>query len=215
MNDTVDRSFVRLETFWRDFMHTQVILKPIAPRRGDVESFLDAVFGRLTTHAIIGSSLPVTCVCSGCRNNTNNRESSVCETHLGVTRGVLEAVLGVPLEIRADQEPYHDCHIHIETASAISGFHSIPCARRVGSVELFAGSVGSGSVLDRRHGLWNLVPPDIFTVLYVCQEFRTAEDVVMETGLTLERVVQVLDHCYQAGWVECEFALVPNRVGIT
>lgn len=194
--------FVPLEDFWAGFF--EMTARPAPPPRepAALAGYLRTVFGDLAEHAVAPlAALPFEIACTGCRNNTAGApRPAICRTHVGVIKGVLQAMTHVPLALDYRPGDAGRCTITASLAGPL-----VAHARRLAHVE----AAGDGTrfwVTDRNRGEAVGITAETFAVLAALDEERTPAALAAATGLGEPAVRAILDQCYALGLVSCRFA---------
>ena len=210
MRDRTNQTFFPIREFWADYLYSQVSVSPPELKSDAVSSYLDLLFGGLTKHELNDiKALPISGTCTGCRNNTDLRRDSVCQTHIGAVRGTLEAILKVPLQITYTPEPGSKCCLKIEIEKSIDGRPLAAWARTMHHVILTENN-SSYLVHDNLSFLDTEITEDTFRVLKEASDFITPKKLALKLDMDLLYTTQILDECYQLGWVESTFKVDPE-----
>lgn len=198
-------AFVPLAEFWSNFFEMSARNGPPPCEDASLKRYFGGVFGELTTHRFerLGP-LPVSIRCGGCHNNTPDRKNAVCNTHLGVLKGVFQAMTHVPLDARFHARPGGDCHIMLELASGPDGRKPVAHAARLAHAVLVA-QPGQVLLTDARNGAQHTLTPAAAAVLAALDDERTVADIAASTRLPVAEVQAILDQCYSVGWISCRF----------
>lgn len=197
---------IPLEDFWSDHLSDMVSVRPPARTPDAIRQYLDLLFGGLTVHAPQQvQTLPIQVDCRECRNLEGQRQDSVCRTHLGVIRGTLQAVLGVPLAADFSSDEDGRCRISLWLARADNGQPLIATARRASYIRVEGLGSGRCWVSDLRSAAVTEINEPTARLLLGSDEARSVEDLALEQGVDLQVAAPILDQCFQLGWVECGF----------
>lgn len=206
MRDRSDQHFLPLLDFWSDILFAQTSSSPPA----DVVGHLDTMFGGLTRHALAPrDSLPVGVECTQCRNNQGDRRDAVCQTHVGVVRGTLEARIGVPLRATWEPGSQGHCRIQLERELAEDGRPLEPRARRAPWVRMVE-HAGAHFIADDRTGWMIAVAPAVAATLASTTTFRGVAELASELGRDHAEVGAILNACLANGWMERSYRIATN-----
>lgn len=195
--------FVPLQEFWADYLRAFFVYRHQTLDAASLASYLDSFFGALTAHRFDDlGALPIRGVGTECRNNTHERRPSICETHVGAVRGVLETHLGVPLEISYDPQPCRECRLHIAVRGTAKGDPVVARARRRDRVRLYD---TPPTVVDTDTGRRTSVTRETLSLLGLLDDFTTARELSANHRLDLRRVASLLDYCLREGWIDHDF----------
>src|SRR5262249_36678236 len=169
-----------------------------------LQRYVEGVFGELTQHAFDSLEvLPTRITCTGCRNNTAKRRDAVCETHVGVLRGVFQAMGHVPTEAAYAADRGGHCVSALKLAT-LDGVPVTPFATRLDHVELYQ-AAGQAMLLDRRTGVGYALMPAAASILALLDRSRSPAELVTATALSDAAVRTTLDQLYTVGWSSWRF----------
>lgn len=99
--------YVSLRRFWRTFArHSPAWSRRPLPFLPSLLHGLNAYFGELTFHTVVGGSADeLRLACLGCKNAAGAQLAHVCETHMGVLEGTAELAAG---DVEASYQPARD-----------------------------------------------------------------------------------------------------------
>ncbi|QQO34258.1 hypothetical protein JJC00_00620 [Bradyrhizobium diazoefficiens] len=197
-------AYVSLRDFWSQYFELTSRANP-PPREAVVlQRYVGSVFGDLTEHRFDHlDTLPITVQCSACQNNTAQRKEAVCETHVGVLIGILEAMTHVPIEASYVPTPDRDCVVTLQL-SPVNGRPAAAVAARREHVDIY----NSGQVvylLDRHAGVFHALPDAPASVMAALDRPRTPAELASLTRLAEVGVRSILDQFYAWGWISCHF----------
>lgn len=199
--------FTPLEDFWSDFFEMTVRGAPPPREEQAVAGYLSTIFGDLVEHEFRRlDTLPFTIDCTNCRNNTSGPvNEAVCKTHVGVIKGVAQAMTHVPMS--ASYEPADDgaCTIRLEVARAPDGAALTAYAKRLDHLDACTDGA-SFWLYDRSDGSTTGLTGEAYAVLAALTEEKSAAQLAQLTRFPETGVRQILDQCYAQGLVQCRFA---------
>lgn len=211
MTSISNKAFVPLRKFWCDYLIILMGAYPSARVPDEVRGILDQIFGKLTIHKITQvRNLPVDVICKNCRNNTGDHITAVCETHIGALLGTLQSMFVVPLEIEYEPVPGDVCRIRVDVQSTTGTDREtkVAYALKCSHVRL-----QRDAVIDTKYRLTIPAKPEVLRVLQLTEKERTVEELSRMSYIDVFSVAQILNSCYQLGWVEC--ILSPQKITYT
>lgn len=202
-----NNGFTPLMEFWSDFFEMTVRNAP-PPRDAEaLSAYMSTIFGDLTEHNVgILNTLPFVIDCKDCKNNGSEPvNAAVCKTHVGVLKGVAQAMTHVPLAVSYMPSENGACSIWLEIDNGPDGEELVAHAKLLDHVTL--GSNGAFRWLQNKtNGSVVGLTEEAYTVLAALSEERTAADLARVTGYAEEFIRQILDQCYAQNLVYCRFA---------
>ena len=202
-------TFLSLREFWAEMSHELCKANPPPRNPEAVSRAFDTHFGGLARHEVQPmNELPIAIHCEGCRNNQGARRTSVCETHAGTLQGILEAVVGAPLEVSYAPEADGRCKLTAQAATSDDGRALVAWARRAGHVALEVYGHGLG-VHDTRTGVRTLVNAAAWHLLNEVGDFQPAPALAQQLGITPQLVGDLVKDAYQKAWIEVDFRPMP------
>lgn len=201
-----ETSFIPLEDFWAEYFEFTSSGSP-PPRDADfLANFMYTVFGDLATHNFghLGS-LPFDLKCTDCRNIRGcEPKQSVCNTHLGIIKGVVQAMTHVPIKVSHVPDQAGNCAISIAILSDESGQLPIILARRLNHFDLHGDGV-SFWVQYHSGGAVLTITSETHRVLSALTEEGSPSSLADLTGISETRIRSILGGCCELQLVQCCF----------